>query len=124
MQEILAFFAEYQYNLKGICFPKIYDAVQDYGEMEVSMSNEMEKDTILLEFEDAEAVECDVVAIFENNGKEYIALTPAEVTEEEESEVFIYRYKEVGEDEFEMEDIEDDAEFDAAVDKLEEIIAE
>lgn len=88
------------------------------------MSNEMEKDTILLEFEDAEAVECDVVAIYENNGKEYIALTPAEVTDEEESEVFIYLYKEVGNDEFEMEDIEDDAEFDAAVDKLEEILAE
>lgn len=124
MQEILAFLAEYQYNLKGICFPKIYDAAVNCGEMEVFMSNEMEKDTILLEFEDAEAVECDVVAIYENNGKEYIALTPADVTDEEESEVFIYRYKEVGEDEFEMEDIEDDAEFDAAVDKLEEIIAE
>ncbi len=88
------------------------------------MSNEMEKDTILLEFEDAEAVECDVVAIYENNGKEYIALTPAEVTDEEESEVFIYLYKEIGNDEFEMSDIEDDEEFDAAVDKLEEILSE
>ena len=88
------------------------------------MSNEMEKDTILFEFEDAEAVECDVVAIYENNGKEYIALTPAEAGEEEESEVFIYLYKEVGEDEFEMADIEDDEEFDAAVDKLEEILGE
>ena len=88
------------------------------------MSNEMEKDTILLEFEDAEAVECDVVAIYENNGKEYIALTPAEVGDEEESEVFIYLYKEVGDDEFEMADIEDDEEIDAAVDKLEEILSE
>ena len=87
------------------------------------MSNEMEKDTIVLEFEDAEAVECDVLGIFEEGGKEYIALVAVdtEENEDEESEVFIYRYKEVGDDEFEMEDIEDDAEFEAAVKKLEDL---
>lgn len=86
------------------------------------MSNEMEKDTIVLEFEDAESVECDVLGIFAVEGKEYIALVAVdEAADEEESEVFIYRYKEVGNDEFEMEDIEDDAEFEAAVKALEAI---
>ena len=45
------------------------------------MSNEMEKDTILLEFEDAEAVECDVVAIYENNGKFFSILTTSKGTQ-------------------------------------------
>lgn len=86
------------------------------------MSNEMEKDTIVLEFEDAESVECDVLGIFEAEGKEYIALVAVDAADDEdESEVFIYRYKEVGESEFEMEDIEDDAEFEAAVKQLEAI---
>ena len=85
------------------------------------MSNEMEKDTIILEFEDAESVECDVLGIFAVEGKEYIALVAVDEADEEESEVFIYRYKEVGNDEFEMEDIDDDAEFEAAVKELESI---
>lgn len=88
------------------------------------MSNEMEKDIIALEFEDGVEVECEVVGVFEANGQEYIALVATDSADEEESEVFIYRYKEFGEDEFEIEDITDDAEFALAVETLNAIVEE
>lgn len=86
------------------------------------MSNEMEKDIITLEFEDGPDVECEIVGVFEANGQEYIALVAVESMEDEESEVFMYRYNEVSEDEFEMDDITDDAEFEMAVQELTAII--
>lgn len=88
------------------------------------MCNEMEKDIITLEFEDGPAVECEVVGVFEAGGKEYIALVAVASMDEEESEVFIYRYIAVGEDEYELGDIEDDAEFEMAVNTLGEILGE
>lgn len=88
------------------------------------MSNEMEKDIITLEFEDGADVECEVVGVFAVEDKEYIALVSTESMDEEESEVFIYRYKEVGDDEFEIEDITDDAEFALAVETLNAIVEE
>ena len=66
--------------------------------------------------------ECEIVGVFEANGQEYIALVAVESMEDEESEVFIYRYNEVSEDEFEMDDITDDAEFEMAVQELTAII--
>ena len=72
-----------------------------------------EKDMVTLEFEDKE-VECEIMGVFEAEGKEYIALIPEDGTDD----VWIYGYKEVGDDEFEIIDIEDDAEFEAAVKEL------
>ena len=54
------------------------------------------------------------------NGKEYIALIPDDGTDD----VYIYGYEEVGDDEFELIDIEDDAEFEAAVAEFDKIMAE
>ena len=53
-------------------------------------------------------------------GKEYIALIPDDGTDD----VYIYGYKEVGEDEFELIDIEDDAEFEAVVAEFDSIMDE
>ena len=86
------------------------------------MCNEMEKDIITLEFEDGVEVECEIVGVFEMDGQEYIALVAVETMENDESEVFIYRYKAVGEDEFEMDDITDDNEFSEAVETLSAIL--
>lgn len=88
------------------------------------MSNEMEKDIITLEFEDGNEIECEVVGVFEAKGQEYIALVAVDSMDEDESEVFIYRYKEIGEDEFQMDDITDDEEFAMAVETLNAIIEE
>lgn len=79
-----------------------------------------ESEVITLEFDDGVEVECEIMGVFECAGKEYIALIPDDGTDD----VYIYGYKEVGEDEFELVDIEDDAEFEAAVAEFDKIMAE
>jgi len=75
---------------------------------------------ITLEYDNGVEVECEMMGIFEYAGKEYIALIPLD----DSDDVYIYGYKEVGEDEFELVDIEDDAEFEGAVAEFEAIMAE
>ena len=75
---------------------------------------------ITLEFDDGVELECEIMGVFEYGEKEYIALIPID----ESDDVYIYGYKEVGEDEFELVDIEDDAEFEGAVAEFEAIMAE
>ena len=70
-----------------------------------------EADFITLEFDDGAEIECEIMGVFDYDGKEYIALLPNDGTDD----VYINGYKEVGEDEFELVDIEDDAEFEKVV---------
>ena len=79
-----------------------------------------ETDVITLEFDDGAEVECEIMGVFDYNGKEYIALIPDDGTDD----VYIYGYKEVGEDEFELVDIEDDAEFESVVAEFDKIMME
>lgn len=79
-----------------------------------------ETDVITLEFDDGAEVECEIMGVFDFNGKEYIALIPDDGTDD----VYIYGYKEVGDDEFELVDIESDEEFEAAVAEFDKIMAE
>ena len=81
---------------------------------------EEEVDIITLEFDEGEEVECEIMGVFDFNGKEYIALIPDEGTDD----VYIYGYKEVGEDEFEIVDIDDDAEFEAVAAEFDKIMDE
>ena len=60
------------------------------------------------------------MGVFDFNGKEYIALIPDDGTDD----VYIYGYKEVGEDEFEIVDIDDDAEFEAVAAEFDKIMDE
>lgn len=80
-------------------------------------------DIITLEFDDGATVECEIMGIFDHAGKDYIALIP----EDDSDDVYIYAYKDVDEDSFELEDIEDDdlfeevvASFDAIMESSEE----
>jgi len=79
-----------------------------------------ETEVITLEFDDGVEVECEIMGVFDYEGKEYIALIPDDGTDD----VYIYGYKEVGEDEFELVDIEDDAEFEKVVAEFDKIMAE
>ena len=79
-----------------------------------------EADVITLEFDDGAEVECEIMGVFDFKGKEYIALIPDDGTDD----VYIYGYKEVGDDEFELVDIEDDAEFEAVVAEFDKIMME
>ena len=66
---------------------------------------------ITLEYDDGAEMECEILGVFDAEGKEYIALLPQDGSDD----VYIYGYKEVGDDEFELIDIVDDAEFEKAV---------
>ena len=79
-----------------------------------------ETEVITLEFDDGVEVECEIMGVFDYEGKEYIALIPDDGSDD----VYIYGYKEVGEDEFELVDIEDDAEFEKVVAEFDKIMME
>ena len=66
---------------------------------------------VTLEYEDGTEIETEVMGIFEVDGKEYIALIP----DDDSDDVYLYGYTEVGDDEFELLDIEDEAEFEKVV---------
>lgn len=75
---------------------------------------------ITLEFDDDSEVECEVAGTFECNGRDYIALFPQDGSDD----VYLYGFKQVGEDEFELLDIEDDDEFRAVSDTYDSIMSE
>ena len=79
-----------------------------------------EADIITLEYDDGTELECEMMGVFEADGKEYIALIP----QDDSDDVYIYGYKEVSEDEFELNDIEDDAEFERAVAVFDQLMFE
>ena len=79
-----------------------------------------EADIITLEFDDGEDVECEIMGIFDVDGKEYIALVPLDGSDD----VYIYGYKEHGEDEFELIYIDDDKEFEKVVAEFDKIVDE
>ena len=68
-----------------------------------------EREYITLQFDNSEDLECEILGVFDCDGKEYIALLPQDGTDD----VYIYGYKENDDDDsFELIDIEDDEEFD------------
>ena len=72
---------------------------------------------ITLEFDDGLTVECEIMGVFDFEGKEYIALIPDDGSDD----VYIYGYKEVSEDEFELIDILDDDEFERVIGEFEQL---
>ena len=81
---------------------------------------EEEADYITLEFDDGGEVEAEIMGIFEVDGKEYIALIPDDGSDD----VYLYGYKELSDEDFELIDIEDDAEFDRVVAEFDKLTAE
>ncbi len=62
---------------------------------------------ITLQFDDGDDIECEILGVFDFEEKEYIALLPQDGTDD----VYIYEYKEIDDEEFDLIDIEDDALF-------------
>ena len=81
-------------------------------------AEEEAEDFLTLEFDDGTEVECSIMGVFEALGKEYIALVP----DDESGDVYIYGYKEVNEEEFELIDIEDDEEFKKVTAEFDKIV--
>lgn len=89
------------------------------SEVERNMIEE-EEDIITLEFDDGTAVDCDVLGTFEQSSKEYIALAPIDGTDD----VYIYGYKDIDDETFDLVDIDDEDEFNEAVKAFEAVMAE
>lgn len=66
-----------------------------------------EMDVMYLTLDDDTEIECAVLGLFEIEDKEYIALLPVG-----EEDVYLYEYKELEDEEFDLLAIEDDEEFD------------
>ena len=79
----------------------------------------LELETMTLTLEDDTELECTVLGVFEVEdieGKEYIELLP-----QEDETVLLYEYKELDNDEIELNSIEDDDEFDKVTAAFDEI---
>lgn len=81
--------------------------------------HEHEEPTVTLTLEDDSVIECDVVAIFPAGEHQYIALLPQD---DENGEVFLYRFIELEDGEIELESIEDDEEYEIVVDAFDELL--
>lgn len=83
--------------------------------------SETEALTVTLTLDNDEELECAVLTIFEAEGQEYIALLPLdEDGNNEDGQVFLYRYSETAEEEPQLENIEDDDEYERVADKFDE----
>ena len=93
------------------------------NEKEVVMGIEKDESlpymVIPIEMEDGSEVECEVLAIFPVNGKQYIALIDKD---NEDNDIWMYRFVPVGEEEFNIEDIEDDKEFEKVEDAFNQMV--
>ena len=88
---------------------------------------EIEAPIITLTLEDDTEMECVVISVFPVDGIDYVALLPAEQLEDdndEEGELFLYRYKELADDEIELTNIETDEEFERVSEAFDQILDE
>ena len=84
-----------------------------------------EEVTVTLTLDNDEVIECAVLTIYSVDDKEYIALLPLdEEGDNEDGDVFIYRYVETEDGEPTLENIEDDDEYEAAADAFDEWLDE
>ena len=79
-----------------------------------------EETMVTLTDEDGKDVDFYVDEMYEVGEKLYAALIPGGV--ENITEYYVFRLKDLGGDDFEMEDIDDEEEYDAAADAYEEIL--
>lgn len=82
------------------------------------------QDIITLTLDDGKDLECVILSIFPAGEKEYIALLPTQNDEENEGEVFLYRYEESEDGQPKLTNIEDDDEYEVVADAFDELLDE
>ncbi len=78
--------------------------------------------TVTLSLDDGTELECDVLAIFPAHDQMYIALLPMDQQDEEEDDVYLYRYSEDEEGSPILDNIESDDEYDIVADAFDELL--
>lgn len=94
------------------------EVVEEVEDIDEDLLEEL--DTVVLTLEDDSEIECGILGIFETEGtgKSYIALV------DDENEIILYRYEELGEDEIDLQVIEDDQEYELVTKTFEELFVE
>ena len=103
------------------------DRLNEEIDIDDTLDEEVDEEMLVtLELDDGTSVDCAVVTIFEMNERDYIALLPLDDNgASQNGEVWIYRYRENPDDpneEPELEYIDDDEEYDAAIDVFDELL--
>ena len=83
-------------------------------------NNNSEYSSVTLSLDDGTAVECAVIRTFPAGDKNYIALLPIADIDEDESEVYLYRYSINSDNEPVLENIESDEEYEIVSDAFDE----
>ena len=79
--------------------------------------------TVTLTLDDDSTVECAIVGIFDGGDKEYIALLPLDENgQNEDGEVYLYRYSKDAAGQPKLENIESDEEYEIASDAFDELL--
>jgi len=78
--------------------------------------------TVTLALDDGSELECEVLAIFPADKNMYIALIPLEQENDEEDDVYLYRYSEDADGNPILDNIEDDDEYDIVADAFDELL--
>lgn len=87
--------------------------------------DDFSKMTVTLELEDDTTLECDVLLVFEENKRRYIAVVPTHQLEsEEEADVYFYRLEGMTMDQLALNNIEDEEEYQDVAERFEEIMDE
>lgn len=86
----------------------------------------MEDLRVTLNMDDGTDVECRILTIFDVGTQDYIALLPldADGNDNEDGEVFIYRYAEDADGNPSLDNIESDEEYEAVSDRFDELLDE
>ena len=80
---------------------------------------EEEFDQVTLTLEDGSEMTCDVIAIFPCGDRDYIALLPEN---DPDGDFLLYRFIDNGDGNYDLDDIGDDEEFEAASDAFDELM--
>lgn len=88
-------------------------------------NEEFEEATVSMTLDDGTELECDVVAIFPVEDRDYIALLPNKPVEGyDENEVFLYRFTELDGADIQLDQIESEEEYEAVADAFDELLDE
>ena len=82
------------------------------------------QDTMTLDLDDGSKVECIVVNVFTVNDRQYIALLPMneDGSVDDDAQVWLYRFIEIGDGDVQLDQIEDDEEYDLVSDYFDELL--
>ena len=88
--------------------------------------DDTEVPVVTLDLEDGSSIDCAIIAVFNADGYsyDYAALIEVDELESEDGELYLYRYKELPDDEVELTQIGGDEEFEAVSEAFDRMLDE